>query len=101
MTIVNLEDCRKINVVVDFIITHPAVTVEKVKRTFNLSTDEYDMISELMMPAMRQRAIARDFGQQITVLKFQMKDKDTKIAELEEKLKNGEMLNGYPEAAAV
>lgn len=101
MTVLNLDECQKINTVVDYIVAHPAMTVEKVKRTFNLSKDEYDMISELMMPAVRWKAIARDFGQDLTRAKFELIKKDEKITELENqvlKLK-GALPDGYFESA--
>lgn len=53
MTILNKADCEKINQVVDYIIQHPKLSVAQIKRKFHLSSEEYDMISDLMMPAMR------------------------------------------------
>jgi hypothetical protein len=91
MTVLNLDDCRKINIVVDYILDHPAKTVRNVKDMFSLSGEEYDMISELMMPAMRRREAARKADQEITKLKMQLMAKDEKIAELEDQILKGEM----------
>lgn len=101
MTILNLDECRKINTVVDYIVAHPAATVEQVKSAFKLSKDEYDMISELMMPAVRWRAIARDFSQDLTRAKFELVKKDEKIAELENQVLRlkGVLPDGYFETA--
>lgn len=101
MTILNLDECRKINTVVDYIVAHPAATVERVKSAFKLSKDEYNMISELMMPAVRWRAAARDLGQDLTCAKFELAKKDEKIAELEDQILmlKGALPNGYFEAA--
>lgn len=101
MTILNLDECRKINMVVDYIVAHPAATVERVKSQFNLNKEEYDMISELMMPAVRWRAAARDFSQDLTRAKFELAKKDEKIAELEDQILRlkGALPDGYFEAA--
>lgn len=53
MTVLNKSETDKINEVVDYILTHYNTTVGAVKRKFNLTKDEYEMISELMMPALR------------------------------------------------
>lgn len=101
MTVLNLDDCRKINIVVDYILDHPAKTVRNVKDMFGLSSEEYDMISELMMPAMRRREAARKADQEITKLKMQLMAKDEKIAELEDRIMKGELPDGYLVAPAV
>jgi hypothetical protein len=100
MTVLNLDECRKINTIVDYIVAHPAATVERVKSQFKLSNDEYDMISELMMPAVRWRAAARDFSQDLTRARCDLILKDEKIAELENKIAGRSLPNGYlaPEA---
>lgn len=82
MTVLNLDDCRKINIVVDYILDHQAKTVRNVKDLFGLSGEEYDMISELMMPAMRRIEAARKADQEITKLRVAMRAKDDKITEL-------------------
>lgn len=59
--ILTRDDCLKINEVVDYIIANrhtDKVTVGMVKEKFGLYDMEYQMISELMMPAMRQSAEA-------------------------------------------
>jgi hypothetical protein len=101
MTVLNLDDCRKINVVVDYILDHPAKTVRNVKDMFSLSGEEYDMISELMMPAMRRREAARKADQEITKLKYAMRLKDNQIAKLEDEILKGKMPDGYFTAPAV
>lgn len=53
MIINTREDCKRINDIVDYILVHTQITVADVKEKFNLSKEEYDLISELMMPAMR------------------------------------------------
>ena len=53
MTVLRLDECRLVNEIVDFIVTHHGVSVAKVKEMYNLTAEEYDMISELMMPAIR------------------------------------------------
>ena len=53
MTVLNKSETDKINEVVDYILTHYNTSVGAVKRKFNLTKDEYEMISELMMPALR------------------------------------------------
>ena len=101
MTVLNLDECRKINTVVDYILDYPAKTVRNVKDLFGLSGEEYDMISELMMPAMRRREAARKADQEIMKLKYTMQLKDNKIAELENQILKGEMPDGYLVAPAV
>ena len=86
MTVLTLDECRKINIVVDYILDHPAKTVRNVKDMFGLNGEEYDMISELMMPAMRRREAARKVDQEITKLRVAMKIKDEKNAKLEREL---------------
>lgn len=53
MTVLNYEERQKVNQVVEYIVTHYQVTVADVKEKFNLTNEEYDMISDLMMPAIR------------------------------------------------
>lgn len=101
MTVLNLDECRKINIVVDYILDHPAKTVRNVKDLFGLNGEEYDMISELMMPAMRRREAARKADQEITKLRVAMKIQDDKIAELEDEILRGKMPDGYFTAPAV
>ena len=101
MTVLNLDECRKINIVMDYILDHPAKTVRNVKDMFGLNGEEYDMISELMMPAMRRREAARKADQEITKLRVAMKIKDEKIAELEDQILKGELPDGYLVAPAV
>lgn len=101
MTVLNLDDCRKINIVVDYILDHPAKTVRNIKDMFGLSNEEYDMISELMMPAVRRREAARKADQEITKLKMQLMAKDEKITELEDQIMRGELPDGYLVAPAV
>lgn len=100
MTVLDLDECRKVNTIVDYIVAHPAATVERVKSTFNLSKEEYDMISELMIPAVRWRATARDLSQDLTRTRCDLILKDEKIAELENKIAGRSLPNGYlaPEA---
>ena len=64
MTILPLDECRKINEIVDYIVMHRATTVAKVKEKFGLTNEEYDMISELMMPAIRyqNKAYRLEYG---------------------------------------
>ena len=54
MTILNKAECDKINEVIDYILAHQNAKVKDVKTRFNLTDAEYDMISDLMMPAQRQ-----------------------------------------------
>lgn len=61
MKVLCLDDCRKINEVIDYIIDHYNTPIGEIKKRFGLSNEEYDMISELMMPAMRQYNIAYNF----------------------------------------
>lgn len=56
MHILNRDECEKINEVIEYMIHHPKVKVATIKRRFELTGPEYDMISDLMMPAMRQYA---------------------------------------------
>lgn len=101
MNILNLDECQKINTVVDYIVDHPAISAERIKNAFKLNKDEYDMISELMMPAIRWRAAARDFSQDLTRAKFELVKKDEKIAELENQVLRlkGVLPDGYFETA--
>ena len=59
MVILNKADCEKINTVVDYICEHYGVSVGEIKKKFGLTTEEYDMISDLMMPAIRYHARVR------------------------------------------
>ena len=54
MTILNKAECDKINEVIEYILVHQNAKVKDVKTRFNLTDAEYDMISDLMMPAQRQ-----------------------------------------------
>lgn len=45
--------------IMDYILSHPAATVEKVKKKFNLNEDEYHMIYDLCMPQERNRCNER------------------------------------------
>ncbi len=53
MTVLNKGETDKICEVIDYILTHYNTSVGAVKRKFGLSKEEYDMISDLMMPALR------------------------------------------------
>lgn len=53
MTVLNKSECDQIVEIIEFIIHHNQVSVADVKKKFNLSSEEYDMISDLMMPAIR------------------------------------------------
>lgn len=59
MTILSLDECRKVNEVVDYILTHYSASIGNIKKKFDLTTEEYDMISELMMPAIHYYNRAR------------------------------------------
>lgn len=45
--------------IMDYILSHPAATVEKVKKKFNLNEDEYHMIYDLCMPQEKNRCNER------------------------------------------
>lgn len=53
MVILPPMDREKVNRVVDYIIQHSSVTIEEVKKKFKLNSEEYEMIADLMMPALR------------------------------------------------
>lgn len=53
MTIIPKDDINRVNEIADYVIQNPSVPVEKVKLKFGITSDEYDMISDLMMPALR------------------------------------------------
>lgn len=101
MTVLNLDECNKINTVSDYILDHPATPVNQVKSRFDLKENEYQMISDLMMPAMRRRETARKLNQEIVKLKTELKAKDEKIAKLEDEILRGKMPDGYFAAPAV
>ena len=54
MTIIPADEREKINEAVEFMITRHSTSVAAVKKRFGLTSEEYDMISDLMMPALRQ-----------------------------------------------
>ena len=86
MTVLNLDECRRVNTTVDYILDHPAKNVRSIKDTFGLNSKEYDMISELMMPAMRRREGTRKAEQENTKLRAKIKSLEDKIAKLEHEL---------------
>lgn len=53
MTVLNRDECKKVNEIVDYILVHKGISVADVKEKFGLSKEEYEMISELMMPPLR------------------------------------------------
>lgn len=99
MTVINLDECRKINEIVDFIVTHHNISVEKVKEKFGLSKDEYDMISELMMPSIRWYNKAKRLESGIRALMHKLID-DEAEAEKEELIRKCRVLKaqGYTNA---
>lgn len=55
LTIIPHDECERINEIIDYILVHTEskYTVSYIKEKFNLSDEEYEMISVLMLPAMR------------------------------------------------
>lgn len=53
MTVLNKIECDKVTEIEEYILTHYQVTVADVKKKFNLTSEEYDMIMDLIMPALR------------------------------------------------
>lgn len=76
MTILEKEDCKKINDVVDYILVHTQTSVGDIKEKFHLTKEEYDMISDLMMPAMRWYNRARHYEMGISKLIGRYKEQD-------------------------
>lgn len=54
MTIIPADEREHINEIIDYIIDNPTASVFHIKQKFKLSDDEYNMISDLMMPAQKQ-----------------------------------------------
>ena len=77
MTVLRLDECRRVNEIVDFIVTHHGVSVAKVKEMYNLTAEEYDMISELMMPAIRYYNKAKRLESGIRGLMHKLIDYET------------------------
>lgn len=80
MTVLNKDETDKINEVVDYIILNYQTSVGEVKQKYHLTKAEYDMISELMMPAIRWYNEARRLKAENNTLK-------TGIAEIIDKYK--------------
>lgn len=57
MVILPKEDQDKIVQVIDYILAHPGTKVKAIKEKFDLTMEEYDQISTLMMPAQRQYSL--------------------------------------------
>ena len=57
--LINQAQIDNIVVIMDYILTHPIVTVGDIKRRFGLNEEQYQMIFELCMPHMRHRANER------------------------------------------
>ena len=53
MTILDPDEIKTINAVMDYILKNPSKTVGTIKRRFGLSEDEYRMIFDLTMPHIR------------------------------------------------
>ena len=53
MQVLNKADGEKINQIVDYILNNYCKSVGEIKKRFDLTDEEYDMISDLMMPVMR------------------------------------------------
>ncbi len=55
LTIIPHDECERINEIIDYILVHTEskYTVSYIKEKFELSDEEYEMISVLMLPAMR------------------------------------------------
>lgn len=54
MTVIPFDEVEAINEIIEYMISHPAEPVRSIKRRFELKDDEYNMVAELMMPAVRQ-----------------------------------------------
>ena len=85
MTILEKEDIKKINEVIDYIAVAQSATVGYIKRKFNLTKEEYDMISDLMMPAIRQRNNYRNMQTKYTVLQHAYDELADKYEDLKSK----------------
>lgn len=53
LTVLDPDEIKTINAVMDYILKNPSKTVGTIKRRFGLSEEEYRMIFDLTMPHMR------------------------------------------------
>ena len=81
MTVLNRDECKKVNEIVDYILVHTGISVAGIKEKFGLSKEEYEMISELMMPPLRWYNRAKYYENGIKRLISQYKEQDRQIEE--------------------
>lgn len=81
MTVLNRDECKRVNEIVDYILVHTNISVTDVKEKFGLSKEEYEMISELMMPPLRWYNRAKYYESGIKRLLSQYKEQDRQIEE--------------------
>ena len=81
MTVLTRTECKRINEIVDYILIHTNISVADVKEKFGLSKEEYEMISELMMPPLRWYNRSKYYETGIKKLISQYKDQDRQIEE--------------------
>lgn len=55
MKIVSKDQTDYMNLVMDYILSHPAISVAEIKQRFHLTDEEYNMCIDLCMPSVRRR----------------------------------------------
>lgn len=74
MVILPKEDQNKIVQVIDYILAHPRTKVKAIKEKFDLTMEEYDQISTLMMPAQRQYSLVISHKMRLSQLLSKLKE---------------------------
>jgi len=86
MVILPKEDQDKIVQVIEYILAHPGTKVKVIKEKFDLTMEEYDQISTLMMPAQRQYSLVISHKMKLSKLL-------EKLGEEKEKFENAKRKN--------
>lgn len=99
MTILSKDERQKIGEVIDYILAHQQSSVASIKTRFNLTDEEYDQISDLMMPAQRQYSMMMHFKVRLTKLTGKLEALQRKLSIEKEKFSNANAKRKTAESA--
>lgn len=74
MTILDPDDIKTINAVMDYILKNPSKTVGTIKKRFRLTEEEYRMIFDLTMPHIRTDSAKSYWKTKYLMLRSQIRE---------------------------
>ena len=74
MTIIPQDQIDRMVEVMDVILKYPYMTVGDIKRRFNLSSEEYEMIYDLVMPLVREANVKKYWAVKYKYIERKLKE---------------------------